>query len=81
MLLHNGRPRPLNVEQFGLHDMKVVEAGEITRNFIRQTVRQCVDRGLITRHRIRDSRLSRSRARSSKEYTAQSVKTSISFKP
>ena len=52
MLLHNGRPRPLNVEQFGLHDMKVVEAGAITRNFIRQTVRQCVDRGLITRHRI-----------------------------
>jgi hypothetical protein len=49
--------------------MKVVEAGTIARNFIRQIVRRCVDRGLITHHRIGDSRLNRSRARSSKEYT------------
>jgi len=36
----------------------VIEAGTIERNFIRQAVRQALDRGLITRGQIRNAQLS-----------------------
>lgn len=38
--------------------LDVIEAGTVERNFIRQAIRQAVDRGLITRQQIRNSQLS-----------------------
>ena len=38
--------------------LDVIEAGTVERNFIRQALRQAVERGLITRQQIRNSRLS-----------------------
>ena len=38
--------------------LDVIEAGTVERNFIRQALRQAVDRGLITRQQIRNARLS-----------------------
>jgi hypothetical protein len=38
--------------------LDVIEAGTIERNFIRQAIRQAVDRGLITRQQIRNAQLS-----------------------
>ena len=38
--------------------LDVIEAGTVERNFIRQALRQAVDRGLITRQQIRNSQLS-----------------------
>jgi hypothetical protein len=48
MLLHNGRPCPLNVEQFGLHDVKLVEAGTI-----RETSSARPYRSVLTEVRLR----------------------------
>jgi hypothetical protein len=36
----------------------LIEAGTVEKNFIRQAVRQAVDRGLITRQQIRNTELS-----------------------
>ena len=33
--------------------LDLIEAGTVERNFIRQAIRQAVDRGLITRQQIR----------------------------
>jgi hypothetical protein len=38
--------------------LDLIEAGTVERRFIRQAVRQAVDRGLITRQRIEDARMS-----------------------
>jgi len=38
--------------------LDVIDAGAIERNFIRQAIRQAVDRGLITRGQIRNAQLS-----------------------
>ena len=38
--------------------LDLVEAGTVERNFIRQALRQAVDRGLITRQQIRNTRMS-----------------------
>jgi hypothetical protein len=38
--------------------LDVIEAGTAERNFIRQALRQAVDRGLITRQQIRNTQLS-----------------------
>jgi predicted transcriptional regulator of viral defense system len=38
--------------------LDVIEAGTVERNFIRQAVRQALDRGLITRGQIRNAQLS-----------------------
>jgi predicted transcriptional regulator of viral defense system len=38
--------------------LDVIEAGTVERNFIRQALRQAVDRGLITRQQIRNTQLS-----------------------
>jgi predicted transcriptional regulator of viral defense system len=38
--------------------LDVIEAGTVERNFIRQAVRQSLDRGLITRGQIRNAQLS-----------------------
>ncbi len=38
--------------------LDVIEAGTVERNFIRQALRQAVDRGLISRQRIRAARMS-----------------------
>ena len=38
--------------------LDLIEAGTVERNFIRQAVTQGVDRGLITRQRIEDARMS-----------------------
>jgi hypothetical protein len=38
--------------------LDLIEAGTVERNFIRQAVTQAVDRGLITRQRIEDARMS-----------------------
>src|SRR5882762_884856 len=38
--------------------LDVIEAGTVERNFIRQALRQAVDRGLITRQQIRNVRMS-----------------------
>ena len=38
--------------------LDVIEAGTVERNFIRQALRQAVDRGLITRQQIRNTRMS-----------------------
>jgi predicted transcriptional regulator of viral defense system len=38
--------------------LDVIEAGTVERNFIRQAIRQAVDRGLITRGQIRHAQLS-----------------------
>jgi predicted transcriptional regulator of viral defense system len=38
--------------------LDVIEAGTVEHNFIRQAIRQAVDRGLITRQQIRKERLS-----------------------
>src|SRR5437016_5942173 len=38
--------------------LDVIEAGTVERNFIRQALRQAVERGLITRQQIRNSQLS-----------------------
>jgi predicted transcriptional regulator of viral defense system len=38
--------------------LDVIEAGTVERNFIRQALRQAVERGLITRQQIRTSQLS-----------------------
>src|SRR6516164_5119943 len=37
--------------------LDVIEAGTIERNFIRQAIRQAVDRGLLTRQQIRNTHL------------------------
>jgi hypothetical protein len=37
--------------------LDLIEAGTVERNFIRQALRQAVDRGLITRHQIRNARM------------------------
>jgi len=39
--------------------LDVIEAGTVERNFIRQAIRQAVDRGLITRQQVRNAQLSR----------------------
>lgn len=38
--------------------LDLIEAGTVERNFIRQALRQAVDRGLISRQRIRTARMS-----------------------
>src|SRR6266699_2165409 len=38
--------------------LDLMEAGTVERNFIRQALRQAVDRGLITRQQIRNARMS-----------------------
>ncbi len=38
--------------------LDLIEAGTVERNFIRQALRQAVDRGLITRQQIRNTRMS-----------------------
>jgi len=38
--------------------LDVIEAGTVERNFIRQAIRQAVDRGMITRQQIRNAQLS-----------------------
>jgi hypothetical protein len=38
--------------------LDLIEAGTVERNFIRQAIRQAVDRGLITRQQIRNTRMS-----------------------
>jgi hypothetical protein len=38
--------------------LDLLEAGTVERNFIRQALRQAVDRGLITRQQIRNARMS-----------------------
>ena len=38
--------------------LDLIEAGTVERNFIRQALRQAVDRGLITRQQIRNARMS-----------------------
>ena len=38
--------------------LDVIEAGAVERNFIRQAIRQAIDRGLITRQQIRNAQLS-----------------------
>ena len=38
--------------------LDVIEAGTVERNFIRQAVRQALERGLITRGQIRNAQLS-----------------------
>lgn len=38
--------------------LDVIDAGTVERNFIRQAIRQAVDRGLITRQQIRNAQLS-----------------------
>ena len=38
--------------------LDVIEAGTVERNFIRQALRQAIDRGLITRQQIRNRQLS-----------------------
>lgn len=38
--------------------LDLIEAGTVERNFIRQAIRQAVDRGLITRQQIRNARMS-----------------------
>ena len=38
--------------------LDLIEAGMIERTFIRQALRQAVDRGLITRQKIRNARMS-----------------------
>jgi predicted transcriptional regulator of viral defense system len=38
--------------------LDLIEAGTVERRFIRQALRQALDRGLVTRHQIRDTRLS-----------------------
>ena len=38
--------------------LDLIEAGTVERNFIRQALRQAVDRGLITRQQIRNAKLS-----------------------
>jgi len=38
--------------------LDLIEAGTVERNFIRQALRQSVDRGLITRQQIRNTRMS-----------------------
>lgn len=38
--------------------LDVIEAGTVERNFVRQAIRQAVDRGLITRQQIRNAQLS-----------------------
>jgi hypothetical protein len=37
--------------------LDLIEAGTVERNFIRQALRQAVDRGLITRQQIRSTRM------------------------
>ena len=37
--------------------LDLIEAGTVERNFIRQALRQAVDRGLITRQQIRNARM------------------------
>jgi hypothetical protein len=37
--------------------LDLLEAGTVERNFIRQALRQAVDRGLITRQQIRNARM------------------------
>lgn len=38
--------------------LDLIEAGTVERNFIRQALRQAIDRGLITRQQIRNARMS-----------------------
>ena len=38
--------------------LDLIEAGTVERNFMRQALRQSVDRGLITRQQIRKARMS-----------------------
>lgn len=38
--------------------LDLIEAGTLERNFIRQALRQAIDRGLITRQQIRNARMS-----------------------
>ena len=38
--------------------LDLIEAGTVEQRFIRQALRQAVDRGLITRHQIRNARMS-----------------------
>jgi hypothetical protein len=38
--------------------LDLIEAGTVERNFIRQALRQAVDRGLVTRQQIRNTRMS-----------------------
>jgi predicted transcriptional regulator of viral defense system len=38
--------------------LDLIEAGTVERNFIRQAIRQAVDRGLITRQQVRNARMS-----------------------
>jgi len=38
--------------------LDLIEAGTVERNFIRQALRQAVDRGLITRQQIRNTQMS-----------------------
>lgn len=38
--------------------LDLIEAGTVERNFIRQALRQAIDRGLITRQQIRSARIS-----------------------
>ena len=37
--------------------LDLIEAGTVERNFIRQAIRQAVDRGLITRQQVRNARM------------------------
>jgi hypothetical protein len=38
--------------------LDLIETGTVERNFIRQALKQAVDRGLITRQQIRNARMS-----------------------
>src|ERR1700732_4795320 len=38
--------------------LDLIEAGTVERNFIRQALRQAVDRGLVTRQQVRNARMS-----------------------
>ena len=38
--------------------LDLIEAGTVERSFVRQALQQAVDRGLITRHQIRNTRMS-----------------------
>jgi coenzyme F420-reducing hydrogenase delta subunit len=38
--------------------LDLIDSGTVERNFIRQALRQAVDRGLITRHQMRNAHMS-----------------------
>jgi hypothetical protein len=52
------RPGPLQAHSTSPNILNLIEAGMVEQTFIRQALRQAIDRGLITRQQLRSADLS-----------------------